>query len=82
MHHICVDTDTVWGIKKNGDVFVRMGVTPKKPAGSGWRTIKVASDLLQISALDGHVWGRDIYNHVQIFKGMLASEINYLITWN
>ncbi|XP_065660832.1 tectonin beta-propeller repeat-containing protein 2 [Hydra vulgaris] len=73
IHCIAVDEDCVWAIKTNGDVFVRTGVTSWKPSGSGWITVKVASDLVQITSLNGLVWALDIYNHVQIFKGELEN---------
>ena len=70
MHYISADNDCVWAIKTNGDVFVRTGISSQKPSGCGWITIKVASDLVQITCLNGLVWALDIYNHVQIFQGI------------
>ena len=77
MHHVAVDRDCVWAIKTNGDVFVRTGVSLQKPSGTGWITIKVASDLVQVTCLNGLTWALDIYNHVQIFKGMTFSFLMF-----
>ena len=66
---VAVDDDCVWGIKTNGDVFVRTGVSSKEPAGTGWKSIRMSSDLVHITCLDGIVWALDIYNHVQIYTG-------------
>jgi len=73
MHYVSVDKDNVWAIKTNGDVFVRTGISSQKPSGSGWITIKAASDLVQITSLNGIIWALDIYNHVQIFQGELEN---------
>ena len=72
MHYISVDRDCVWAIKTNGDVLVRTGVTITQPAGTGSILVKTASDLVQITCLNGLVWALDIYNHVQIFTGTLC----------
>ena len=69
MHYVAVDHDRVWAIKTNGDVFVRTGVSVSQPCGIRSITVKMASDLVQITCLSGLVWALDIYNHVQIFTG-------------
>ena len=66
---IAVDDSCVWGIKTNGDVFIRTGVSGASPEGKGTRSVRAASDLVHISALGSMVWGLDIYNHVQIYQG-------------
>ncbi len=70
---VAVDDACVWGIKTNGDIFIRNGVSPQAPFGTGSRNVRVASDLVHITCLGGMVWGLDIYNHVQIYQGMKAA---------
>jgi len=69
---IAVDDTCVWGIRTNGDVFIRTGVSAASPEGKGTRSVRAASDLVHISALGSMVWGLDIYNHVQIYQGDLS----------
>ena len=69
---VAIDDTSVWGIKTNGDVFIRTGVSVVKPEGTGTRGIRAASDLVHISALNSMLWGLDIYNHVQIYQGLCA----------
>lgn len=79
---VAVDDTCVWGIKTNGDVFLRTGVSPKKPQGTAWKSIRVASDLVHITCLSGMIWGLDIYNHVQIYQGttkLLSCFLSFLV---
>lgn len=69
---MAVDKDSVWMIRKNGDVLVRTGVSNQRPWGASMIPIKANSDLVQITCMDGIVWALDIYNHVQIFQGMIC----------
>ena len=66
---VAVDDTAVWGIRTNGDVFIRTGVSPQKPEGTGWKSVRAASDLVHVTCLGSMVWGLDIYNHVQIYQG-------------
>lgn len=76
VHYLAVDKDSVWMIRKNGDVLVRTGVSNQRPWGATMIPIKAKSDLIKITCMDGIVWALDIYNHIQIFQGFLICLVS------
>ncbi|XP_022530102.2 fish-egg lectin-like [Astyanax mexicanus] len=52
-----VSTDgKVYGVTSNGDVFTRDGVSPRAPAGTGWRHIPIGRAIKHVSYDLGHLW--------------------------
>ena len=69
---VAVNDTCIWGIRTNGDIFIRTNASAVNPEGTGTRSIRAASDLVHISALGSMVWGLDIYNRVQIYQGCIC----------
>ena len=70
MRFIAVDDSCVWGIKTNGDVFLRTDVSRQRPQGKGWQTIKQNTGFVQASCLNGIVWFLDEKNAIHVYKGL------------
>ena len=79
MRFVAVEETAVWGIKLNGDVFVRTDVSRDNPQGKGWRTIKLNSDFVQASCLDGLIWFLDKECHIHVYKGNSAEPSSWLL---
>lgn len=45
--HVSIGEAGVWGVKKNGDVYYRKGVSSKKPEGTEW--IKINRKTLNLT---------------------------------
>ena len=70
MRFVAVDENCVWGIKMNGDVFVKTDVSRQQPQGKGWQTIKLNTGFVQASCLDGIVWFLDKKHIIHVYKGL------------
>lgn len=70
MRFVTVDDNCVWGIKMNGDVFLKTDVSSQRPQGKGWQTIKLNTSFVQASCLDGIVWFLDKNNTIHVYKGL------------
>ncbi|XP_072513718.1 fish-egg lectin-like [Salminus brasiliensis] len=52
-----VSTDgKVYGVNSNGDIFIRDGIAPATPAGTGWRQIAYPQKAKHVSYDLGHLW--------------------------
>ncbi len=71
---ISVGEGTVWGLNDAGGIFVREGVSPSTPAGTGWT--RVAGRLAQVSAGEtGLVWGVNANSGIFVREGVTSSNL-------
>lgn len=69
MRFVAVEETAVWGIKLNGDVFVRTDVSGENPQGKGWLTVRLNTEFVQVSCLDGLAWFVDKASRIHVYKG-------------
>ena len=69
MRFVAVEETAVWGVKLNGDVFLRTDVSSENPQGKGWRTVTVNTEFVQVSCLDGLAWFVDRASRIHVYKG-------------
>ena len=66
---LSVGSNSVWGVKSDNSIIVRMGITPESPTGSSWAAVD-GDKMRQVSVSRlGHVWATDANDKIWMRKG-------------